>query len=81
MKGNRFWSLEEGIDLEEHPILSFLVAEDMKGLFNFASDHGYQDSERGYVSKCDLCLALRRYLVSRGDFRELAPREFYEHVE
>jgi len=73
--------VEEGIDLEEHPILSFLVAEDMKGLFNFARDHGYHDSERGYVSKCDLCLALRRYLVSRGDFGELAPREFYEHVE
>ncbi len=73
--------MEGGIDLEEHPILSFLVAEDMKGLFNFARDHGYRDSERGYVSKCDLCLALRRYPVSRGDIGSLAPREFYQHVE
>ena len=73
--------MEEGIDLEEHPILSFLIAEDMEGLFNFARGLGYEESERGYVSRCDLCLDLRRYLVSRGDFRELAPRDFYEHVE
>jgi len=53
----------------------------MEGLFNFAKGLGYVESERGYASKCDLCLDLRRHLLSRGDFRELAPREFYEHVE
>jgi len=73
--------MEEGIDLEAHPILSFLVAEDMEGLFSFAKGLGYEESERGYVSRCDLCLDLRRYLLSRGDFRELAPREFYEQAE
>lgn len=73
--------VEEGIDLEGHPVLSFLVSGDMEGLFNFARDLGYQEPERRYVSKCDLCLDLRRYLVTQGDFEELAPRGFYERVE
>ena len=30
--------MEEGIDLKEHPILSFLISEDMEGLFTFARD-------------------------------------------
>ena len=70
----------EGIDLEAHPVLRFLTAEDMEGLFHFAKDFGYQASRRGYVSKCDLCLDIRKHLVSRQDFEELNPKAFYEHV-
>jgi len=40
--------------------------------------HGKQ---RGYVSKCDLCLDLRKYLVTKDDFEELNPGEFYVHVD
>jgi len=72
--------LDEGIDLEERPILKFLIAEDMQGLLDFARDLGYQESEEGYVSKCDLCLDLRKHLVSKGDFTELRPKAFYAHV-
>jgi hypothetical protein len=71
----------EGIDLEENPVLGFLVAGDMGGLFHFAEDHGYQESGDGYLSRCDLCLDLRDHLVSRGGFPELSPREFYAHLE
>jgi hypothetical protein len=71
---------EEGIDLDERPVLRFLIAGDMEGLFRFAQDLGYQASEEGYLSKCDLCLDVRKHLVSIGDFAELQPREFYAHV-
>jgi hypothetical protein len=71
---------EEGIELEEYPVLGFLIAEDMAGLFRFAQDLGYEASQEGYVSKCDLCLEVRKYLVSVGDFAELQPREFYAHL-
>jgi len=70
----------EGIDLEEHPVLRFLIAEDMRGLFHFAEDFGYQESQEGYLSKCDLCLDIRSYLISKKDFEELAPKEFYVHL-
>jgi hypothetical protein len=70
----------EGIDLDDHPVLSFLIAEDVQGLFFFAQDIGYQESQDGYLSKCDLCLDLRKHLVSRQDFEELRPKEFYAHL-
>jgi hypothetical protein len=72
---------EEGIDLEDHPVLRFLFIEDIRGLFRFAQDLGYQASQEGYLSKCDLCLEIRKYLVSAGDFAELQPRRFYTHLE
>ena len=73
--------LKEGIDLENRPVLKYLVKKDMQGLFNFASDLGYQQLSEGYVSKCHLCLDVRKYLVFIGDYAELQPGEFYEQLE
>jgi hypothetical protein len=70
----------EGVDLDEHPILGFLIAGDMRGLFGFAEDFGYRESPDGYVSKCDLCLDVREHLSSVGDFEELRPAEFYAQL-
>ena len=72
--------LEEGIDLDEHPILGYLVAEDIAGLLHFGRGLGYEPPSSGYLSKCDLCLDLRTYLVARNGFAELAPRAFYAHL-
>ena len=72
---------EEGIDLDDHPVLGYLIAEDVEGLMRFAqSDYAYRESEQGYLSKCDLCLDLRSHLVSRDEFEELAPRAFYARL-
>jgi hypothetical protein len=73
--------VEEGIDLEAYPVLRYLVAEDVRGLLHFAKDFGYQEFGGGYLSKCDLCLDIRRFLVTRGDFEELSPKEFYGHLD
>lgn len=73
--------LTEGIDLENQPVLDYLVHEDMRGLLHFALDIGYREISEGYVSKCHLCLDIRKYLTSRGDFEELKPRKFYEQLE
>jgi len=51
----------------------------MKGLFKFAVDFGYAESQSGYLSKCDLCLDIRKYLISKHNFNELSPKEFYAH--
>ena len=72
--------VQEGIDLDELPVLRFLIAEDMQGLLHFTEDFGYRASREGYLSKCDLCLDLRRHLVSNEDFAELSPKEFYTHL-
>jgi hypothetical protein len=72
--------LERGIDPNERPVLAYLAAEDIRALFRFALDLGYQVRPEGYASKCDLCLDLRAYLVDAGDFEALAPREFYQQL-
>jgi hypothetical protein len=69
-----------GVDPETHPLLGFLIAEDIEGLLGFAADLGYDEVQAGYLSKCDLCLDIRKYLVSQADFPELQPRAFYEHL-
>jgi hypothetical protein len=72
--------LAEGIDTAERPVLGFLIAGNMRGLFNFARDFGYEEAEAGYLSKCDLCTDLRKFLIHQGDFPEIAPRQFYQHL-
>jgi hypothetical protein len=72
--------LEAGIDLEQRPVLKFLIDNDMRGLFRFAQELGYQEAEDGYLSKCALCLDIRRYLITQQDFAELQPRQFYAHL-
>ena len=70
----------EGLDIRDYPILKFLIFGDVGGLLNFAQHYGYQASASGYISKCHLCLDMRRLLSDKGDFQELRPREFYEHL-
>lgn len=70
----------QGIDTVARPLLGLLAREDVSGLLAFAQERGYREIAHGYLSKCDLCLDIRMYLVSQGDYRELRPRAFYEHV-
>ena len=73
--------LKAGINLQDRPVLKYLVKNDMKGLLHFAFDRGYQERSDGYVSKCHLCLDIRKYLISNADYDELKPREFYEQLQ
>lgn len=73
--------LEEGVDTEERPVLVFLMDGDLAGLFRFAKERGYAERAEGYFSRCHLCTDLRRHLAEYGEFPELAPAEFYRHLE
>lgn len=73
--------LKDGIDLEQYPILEFLISGDFKGFYQFAKDYGYIESRDGYFSKCHLCTDIRKYLILKEDFKELRPKEFYLHLE
>ena len=73
--------LAAGVDPEARPVLALLLADDLAGCLRFAQDRGYEQRPGGYVSKCDLCLDLRRHLAATGDFPELSPREFYDHAQ
>ena len=69
-----------GIDLDDRLILAMLVSNrGIKHLYDFAvKEFGYRESEDGYVSKCHLCVDIRRHIIQQTDeFKELSPKEFY----
>jgi hypothetical protein len=72
---------EEGVDLDQHPVLRFLIEQDFKGVFRFAQDFGYRALSEGYISKCHLCVDIRKHLLGRREFEELRPKEFYSHLD
>jgi len=73
--------VKEGVDLEKRPILQYLINDDMKGLLHFANGMEYIEINDGYVSKCHLCLDIRKHLSARSNFEELNPKEFYEQLK
>ncbi|MGQ9478655.1 MAG: hypothetical protein ACUVQ0_01370 [Thermoproteota archaeon] len=71
-----------GVDLEDRPILHALVTDIME-LYTLALEKfNYRERKDGYVSKCHLCIDIRRHIARQTDaFKELQPRELYEHLE
>ncbi|MGQ9551084.1 MAG: 4Fe-4S cluster-binding domain-containing protein [Candidatus Bathycorpusculaceae bacterium] len=70
------------IDLDEKPVLGALVT-DLKKLYEFGfEEFGYVELSEGYISKCHLCVDIRKHLVRQTDeIKELRPREFYHHLD
>lgn len=83
--GNAFdlSSLYQSVDLDERPLLKILYEEGIEALFKWAVEqHGYRERPEGYIAKCHLCLDIRRFLVRKGQlYPELAPLEFYQHLD
>jgi hypothetical protein len=72
--------INKGIDLERTPVLKFLITQDFEGLYEYSKKLGFEDKGSGYISKCDLCLQLRSYLIPVKEFSELKPRQFYDQL-
>ena len=69
-----------GINLDDYPILEMLTSDGgMKRLYEFAvKEYGYKELKNGYVSKCHLCVDIRRHIIQETDeFKELSPKVFY----
>lgn len=74
-------SICEGVRLDDRPILGALVTG-MGELYRFAvEEFGYEEVPDGYISKCHLCVDIRKHIAQRtGEFKELRPREFYSRL-
>ncbi|MDW8033428.1 MAG: radical SAM protein [Nitrososphaerota archaeon] len=70
--------IKEGISLEDKPILRTLVTR-IGNLYELAvKEFNYKEDEDGYISKCHLCIDIRRHIVQQThEFKELQPMEFY----
>ncbi len=71
-----------GVNLDDRLIIKALVS-DMKELYDLAvREYNYKELPEGYISKCHLCVDVRRHLAKEtGEFEELQPREFYNRLE
>jgi hypothetical protein len=76
------YSLCQGIDLSDKPILGAIV-KGLKNLYEFGvREFGYRELDGGYVSKCHLCLDIRKHIAHQtSEFEELKPREFYYYLD
>ncbi len=62
---------------ETHPVFTTLHAQGPAGLSPLAAEAGWRARAEGYVSKCDLCLDVRRALLAGGGYAEVRPEHFY----
>jgi len=80
--GRNIDSICEGVDLDERPIVGALATRLETFLELGVREYGYTLREDGYMSKCHLCLDVRKHIVQQTDeFLELRPREFYDHLD
>jgi len=73
----------QGIELDECPVIGRLVSpKGLMKLFTFAvEEFGYKERQDGYVSKCHLCIDIRKHISEQTDeFRELKPKDFYSRL-
>jgi len=70
------------ISREKYPFLHTLFQEGVSGLFELVSSSYRYRPTAAYISKCHLCLDMRRYLVLEEGIvtREFQPRGFYENL-
>lgn len=77
--------LGRSLDPAKYPVLTRLHAGGVKALLAWAEEEqGYNPLRGdGFVSGCDLCQDIRRFLVLRDDmvFPELSPSGFYEELD
>jgi len=66
----------------EYPMLSLLYSEGIRGLYSMASQRFNFTPNNSYISKCHLCLDIRKHMVINCGVKsvELQPEEFYKHV-
>ncbi len=67
----------DGITRDKYPVFSLLAQGGVSGLYADAANCGFVPSERGYVSKCDLCLDCRRFLLEHRPTPDLYPHAYY----
>lgn len=68
------------VDLNTHEIIKALTT-DIKCLYEIAKQYNYQEKNDGYISKCHICLDIRKHIImNTTEFTELTPHQFYYNL-
>ena len=67
------------LDPKKYPVVSRLFEGGVSALLEYARKSGYVPDPGGYVSKCELCFAIRKHLIAqdRQAYPDLTPDSFY----
>jgi len=70
------------LSYEKYPIISMLYNEGVKSLYRLAVEKHKFEAQAEYLSKCHLCLDIRKFLVLNKQIEsiELQPVEFYKEI-
>jgi sugar phosphate isomerase/epimerase len=74
--------LGQPLDVEAYPLLTALFNTGVAGLLDYAASRQGFKPAAAYISKCHLCLEIRRYLALEKQIGspELQPLPFYENL-
>ncbi|MCS7185211.1 MAG: hypothetical protein NZ870_04745, partial [bacterium] len=68
------------VDLKEKPIIKALC-QNIEELYYIGKQFDYQLNKEGYISKCHLCVDIRKHIALKtNNFKELSPTEYYYHL-
>jgi len=72
--------VDKELDLVKYPVMSRLFNGGVKSLLEYAQELGFQSESDGYVSKCELCFDIRKFLITqdRQAYPDLTPESFYK---
>jgi len=76
--GIRIEDIGNELEPSLYPVVSRLFSGGLSELYEYAKTLEYEAEPDGYVSKCELCFILRKYLVTHGEQHpDLLPVGFY----
>ncbi len=79
-----FQDLGSKSDFVKYPCIAMLLDQGIDGLYHYAvSEYGFEESEIGYVSKCDLCSEIKCCLklkIKPVKSDELVPDDYYREI-
>ncbi|MBI4977219.1 MAG: radical SAM protein [Spirochaetes bacterium] len=74
--------LDEELDFREYPIITMMHTDGIGAFLDYAKrEYGFIPEE-AYLSKCHLCLAIRKFMVLEKNLRpaELSPHDYYRFL-
>ena len=68
--------LDKELDYENYPIVNRILTGGLQSLYELAHEKGFTATE--YVSKCEFCFEMRKYLSDKEKYPDLEPYLFYK---
>lgn len=69
------------ISPEKYPVFTRLDNGGIRALWNYALEKGFTPDPNGYITKCDLCVKIRSWLIKNHPTPDIGPDCFYQMME